>query len=132
MLHEPFASSGASWASGERVLRVALGLRRILVHFEEHAVDAGADAGAGERLDVLSQAGGDAVAAAGQLQAVRDVEDDRRAQPAHHRKRAHVDDEVVVAEREAALGDEDAVVAATRAPCRSRAACRAAPGTGPS
>ena len=28
----------------ERVLRVALGLRRIFVHFEEHAVDARADA----------------------------------------------------------------------------------------
>ena len=57
------------------------------------------------------QAGGDAVAAARQLQAVRDVEHDRHAQLAHHRKRAHVDDEVVVAEAGAALGDEHARVA---------------------
>ena len=33
------------------------------------------------------------------------------AEAAHHRKRAHVDDEVVVAEREAALGHEHALVA---------------------
>ena len=57
------------------------------------------------------QAGRDAVAAAGQLQAVRDVEDDRHALLAHHRERAHVDDQVVVAEAGAALGDEDARVA---------------------
>ena len=57
------------------------------------------------------QAGGDAVAAARQLQAVRDVEHDRHALRAHHRKRAHVDDEVVVAEAGAALGDEHARVA---------------------
>ena len=44
------------------------------------------------------QARRDAVAAARQLQAVRHVEDDRPAELPHHRKRAHVDDEVVVAE----------------------------------
>ena len=63
----------------QRVLRVALRARRLLVHLEKHAVDAGGDAGRRERLDVLGQAGGDAVAAAGQLQAVRDVEHDRHA-----------------------------------------------------
>ena len=42
---------------------------------------------------------GDAVAGAGQLQAVRDVEDDRVAERAQHREGAHVDDQVVVAER---------------------------------
>ena len=74
------SSSGASRSSAQRVLRVALRLRRIFVHFEEDAVDAGADAGARERLDVLGEARGHAVAAARQLQAVRDVEDDRRAE----------------------------------------------------
>ena len=65
----------------QRVLRVALRARRVLVHFEKHAVHAGRDAGRRQRLDVLGQAGRDAVAAARQLQAVRDVEDDR-ARPA--------------------------------------------------
>ena len=65
----------------QRVLRVALRARRVVVDFEEHAVDARRDAGRGQRLDVLRQAGRDAVAAARQLQAVRDVEDDR-ARPA--------------------------------------------------
>ena len=39
----------------QRVLRVALGARRIVVHLEEHAVDAGRDARRGERLDVLAR-----------------------------------------------------------------------------
>ncbi len=51
------------------------------------------------------QAGGHAVAGAGQLQAVGHVEDDRVAELAHHRQAAHVDDQVVVAERRAALGE---------------------------
>ena len=38
----------------QRVGGVALGARRILVHFHEHAVDAGGDAGAGQRLDVFA------------------------------------------------------------------------------
>ena len=42
------------------------------------------------------------------------VVDDGVAERAHDRKRAHVDDEVVVAEAEAALGDEDALVAGGR------------------
>ena len=57
------------------------------------------------------QAGGHAVARARQLQAVGHVEDDGVAELAQHRKRAHVDDEVVVAEADAALGDEHRLVA---------------------
>src|SRR5206468_12402744 len=44
----------------QRVLGVAQGARRVVVHLEEHAVDAGGNAGRGERLDVLREAGGDA------------------------------------------------------------------------
>ena len=90
----------------QRVGRIALGPRGLLVHFHEHRVDAGGHAGGGERLDVLREAGGDAVAGARQLQAVRDVEDDGVAELAQHGKRAHVHDEVVVAEADAALGDQ--------------------------
>ena len=57
---------------------------------------------------------GDAVAAAGQLQAVRHVVDDRVPERSQDRKGAHVDDEVVVAEAEPALGDDDAWVAGWR------------------
>ena len=38
----------------QRVLRVALRARRVLVHFEEDAVHAGRDAGRRQRLDVLA------------------------------------------------------------------------------
>src|SRR5439155_14593990 len=51
----------------QRVLRVASGPRRLVVHFEKDRIDAGGDAGAGESLDVLGLAGADAVAAAGEL-----------------------------------------------------------------
>ena len=98
----------------QRVLRVALRDFRPLVDFQEDAVDAGRDARRRHRLDELGLAGGDAVAGAGQLQAVRDVVDHRVAERAQHRKGAHVDDEVVVAEAEAALGDDDLLVAGGR------------------
>src|SRR5438067_1228950 len=96
----------------QRVLRIAFGCQRVLVHFEKDAVDAGRHARRCERLDVLREAGRDPVAGARQLQAVRDVEHHRNASLAHHRKRAHVDDEIVIAEAGAALGDDNA-----RVPC---------------
>ena len=74
--HQP-AEQRFEQVEAQRVLRVALRARGLLVHFEEDAVDAGGDAGRRQRLDVLREPGGDAVAAARQLQAVRDVEDDR-------------------------------------------------------
>src|SRR5262245_15652153 len=95
----------------QRVLRIALRPRRLLVHLEEDAVDAGSHAGGRERLDELRLAGSHAVAAPRQLQAVRHVEHDRDAERAHDRKRAHVDDQIVVAEADAAFGDDHARVA---------------------
>ena len=64
-----------------------------------------------QRLDELRLAGRHAVAAARQLQAVRHVVDDRVAERAQDREGAHVDDEVVVAEAEPALGDDHPLVA---------------------
>ena len=58
---------------------------------------------------------------AGQLHAVRGVEDDRVAERAHLRQRAEVDDEVVVAEGRAALGEQDP--APRRPPRASRPRC---------
>ena len=49
-----------------------------------------------------------------QLQAVRHVVHDRIAERPQDRERAHVDDEVVVAEAEPALGHDDARVAGAR------------------
>ena len=48
----------------QRVGGVALRLRGIVVHFHEHGVDARGHAGRRQRLDVLREAGGDAVARA--------------------------------------------------------------------
>ena len=95
----------------QRVGGIALRARGLFVHLHEHGIDAGGHAGRGQRLDVLRQAGGDAVSGSGQLQAVRDVEDDGVAELAQHRKRAHVHDQVVVAEADAALGDQHGLVA---------------------
>jgi len=108
---EELLEQGRQQVELQRVLRVALRPRRILVDLHEHAVDAGADARARHRLDELRLAGGDAVAAARQLQAVGDVVDHRIPEPAQDRERAHVDHQVVVAEAEAALGDDHAGVA---------------------
>src|SRR5690242_14122374 len=56
----------------ERVLRVAPGSRRILVHLEEHAINAGRNPRRCQRSDVLRESRRHAVAAARQLQAVGD------------------------------------------------------------
>ena len=104
-------SSGSSRSRRSAFCASLLARDGSVVHLEKHAVDAGGDARRCQRLDVLRQARRHAVAAARQLQAVRDVEDDRDAQLAHDRKRAHVHDEVVIAEARAALGHDDARVA---------------------
>ena len=81
------------------------------MHFDEQPIDARRDGRRRERLDVFRLPGRDAVACARQLQAVRRIINDRIAERSQHRKRAHVDDQVVVAEAEAALGDEHLRVA---------------------
>ena len=58
----------------------------------------------------LRLAAADAVGRRGLLDGVGGVEDDGR-EPAHDGERAEIDDEVVVAEGGAALGEEDALVA---------------------
>src|SRR6187401_1646874 len=96
----------------ERVGRVALGAARLLVYLHEDAVHAGGNARLGQWLDVFREARRDAVTGAGQLQAVRHIEDDGVAEGPQHRKRSRIDDEIVVAERDAALGNDHLVVAA--------------------
>src|ERR1043165_6286 len=82
------------------------GLRRF-VDFHEDGVHAAGDSRARERFDVLRLPARCTPQSARQLQAVRHVEDDGDAETAHDRKRAHVNDEVVVAEAEAALREQE-------------------------
>src|SRR5688500_12495141 len=89
----------------QRIGGITFGAPGLLVDLHEYAVDAGRDTRLRHRLDVFGKAGRHAVAGAGQLQAVRHVEDDGVAERPQHRKGAWVDHQVVVAERHAALGD---------------------------
>jgi hypothetical protein len=61
--------------------------------------------------DVLGEARRDTLARTGQLQAMRDVEHNRIPELTQHGKCSHVHHEVVVAEADAALGDQHCAVA---------------------
>ena len=71
------SSSGSSRSRRSAFWASLLARSGPLVDLHEDAVDAGGDAGRRHRLDELRLPGGDAVAGAGQLQAVGDVVDDR-------------------------------------------------------
>jgi hypothetical protein len=94
----------------ESVGSIGFGVGGIVVDFQEDAVDAGGNGGAREYGDELRLAAGDTVRSGGCLHGVRAVEDDG-GERAHDGERAHVDDEIVIAEAGAALGEEDAGVA---------------------
>ncbi len=94
----------------EGVGSVGFGVRWVVVDFEEDAVDACGHGGAGQDRDELGLASGDSVGGRGSLDGVGGVED-HRGKGAHDGERAHVDDEVVVAEAGTALGEGDAGVA---------------------
>ena len=94
----------------EGVGAVGFGVGGVVVDFEEEAVDAGGDSGAGEQRNELRLAAADAVGRRGLLHGVGAVKDDGRER-AHDGERAEIDDQIVVAEAGAALGEEDALVA---------------------
>src|SRR5262249_25082673 len=75
------------------------------------AGDAGGDGGTGEDGDELSLPTRRSALPAWQLHGGGGVEDNRTLRIPHDRERAHVGNEVVVAERKAALADHDAFVA---------------------
>jgi hypothetical protein len=79
--------------------------------FHEYAGHARGHGCAREQRDMLALAAGRCPARPGLLHRVRGVEDDGAARGAQDRERAHVDDEIVVAERDAALADEQRLVA---------------------
>ena len=66
---------GLEAIEGEGVGTITLGAGRVVVGFEEEAVNSGGDGGAGKDWDELRLAAADAVACAGGLNAVSGVED---------------------------------------------------------
>ena len=94
----------------EGVGAIGFGVVRIVMDFNEEAVNARGDRSAREQWNVLGLAAADAVGCRGLLDRVGGVKDDGR-ETAHDGERAEIYDQVVIAERRTALGEEDAVVA---------------------
>src|SRR3989442_1145298 len=93
--------------------RPAVGQRAVgvFVHLHEERVDAERHRGAREGRDVLALATRAVPRPARQLHRVRGVEDDRVAELAHVGQAAHIDHEVVIAERRPPLGQQYRLVA---------------------
>ncbi len=68
---------GLEAIEGKGVGTITLGAGRVVVGFEEEAVNSGGDGGAGKNGDELRLTATDSVAGAGGLNAVRGVEDHR-------------------------------------------------------
>src|SRR5208282_5002467 len=96
---------------GQGVGAVGEGGGGIVVRFDEETIDAGGDAGAGQRLYELRLAAARLALATRKLHGVSDVVDDGIAEALENREGTHVHDEIVVAERGTALGENDVVVA---------------------
>ena len=94
----------------EGVCAVGFGVVRIVVNLDEETVDSCCDRSAREQRNVLGLAAADAVRSRGLLDGVGGIKDDGR-EPTHDREGAEVDDQVVIAERGTALGEEDALIA---------------------
>ena len=77
------------------------------MHFEKDSVNSRRNGGAGENHRHVAVAAGAVSLAAGELDAVRGVEERRESVLAHDGEGAHVDDEVVIAEGRAAVGLPD-------------------------
>src|SRR5688572_1876341 len=91
--------------------RIAPGAAGLLVHFQKDPVDTRCDAGLSHRLDVLGKARGHAVSGARELEAMCHVKNHRVTKRSQHRKRAWIDDQIVVAERDAPFGHDHVAVA---------------------
>ncbi len=91
------------------VRSVGKGVGGIRVDFHEDAIDAGGDGCAGKDRGEFAISAGGAAESAGALHRVGGVKDDGQAFLADPVKRAHVGDEVVIAEGGAALGDQEAI-----------------------
>src|SRR5262245_33178412 len=91
------------------VRAVRLGLGRVGVRLHEQPGDAGRDCRPRQHRDELPLTAARGALPARQLDRMRRVEHDRATGLPHDRQGAHVRDQIVVAERDAALADEDVV-----------------------
>ena len=111
---QEFFQHGAQFGGFEGIGAVGLRFLGIVVDLHEYAVHAGGDGSAGEKWDEFGLPAADGVVAfggsGGELDRMGCIENHWR-ELAHDGQRAHIDDQVVVAEAGAALGDEDAIVA---------------------
>ncbi len=96
---------------GQGIGAVGEGGGGIVVSFEKEPIDAGGDSRAGQRFDEFGLAAAGMAQAAGNLDGVSDVVDDGVAELLEDREGAHVDDEVVVAERGSALSEDNVGIA---------------------
>src|SRR5262249_7042518 len=96
---------------GQSVRSVRQRLRGVVVNFHEKTVHARRHSGAREMRNVLRLAAGTLSLSAGQLKAVRDIEYDGTSKTLHDGKRAEVHYQIVVAERCAALGENQSLAA---------------------
>src|SRR6185503_19835677 len=83
---------------------------RIVVNFHEQSINTGSDTGPREVRNVLGLAAGAFALSSGKLKAMRDIEYDGAVEALHDRKAAEVHNEIVVAERRAPLGEQEALV----------------------
>src|SRR5262245_36203576 len=77
---------------------------------DKQPIDPRGEGSAGERFDELRLAAGSGAGCARELYGVSGVEDDGVTGGSHDGEAAHIDDEVVVAERGTAFGEPDLVV----------------------
>src|SRR5215472_773260 len=92
----------------ESVGAIGFGLGRVVVDFHEHTIYARGHSGTGKQGDELRLAAGDGLAAGpdrGQLHRVSRIEY-HWGEFAHDGQRAHIHDEVVIAEGTAAFGEK--------------------------
>ena len=94
----------------QRIRAVGKGARGPVVHFEKNRIDSRGASGARQRLDKFRLAAARAALPSRQLHRMRHVKNDRIAGLRHDRKRAHIDNEIVVPKRRASLGQNDLFV----------------------
>src|SRR5579862_9286290 len=91
----------------ESVCAIGFGVRRVVVYFEKKPIDSGCDSGSSQQRNILRLAAAHAIGRRRLLHRMRSIKDDG-SHLAHYRERAEIDDERVVAEAGAALGEKDA------------------------
>jgi len=81
------------------------------MHFEKNTIHAHSSARSRERLDEFRLAAAGLSRSAGELHRVRDIENYGTSSLSHDRKRANIDDKILIAERSAAFGEKNIFIA---------------------